>query len=94
LSTYFTSSFTIKSCPTIPETPSDLIPDPMPELSFTKEIVLASLDKLDVNKSKGPDGIHPRLLKEYRHVLSSPCADFSSCPYKMQSYHQIGKHPK
>ena len=64
LNTQFASAFTIQSCSTIPAAPSNLICHPMPKLSITKDMVLNSLEKLDVNKSKGSDGIHPRLLKE------------------------------
>ena len=32
------------------------------------------LKKLDASKLKGPDGIHPRLLKETAELISSPLA--------------------
>ena len=33
------------------------------------------LDKLNSTKSPGPDGIHPRVLKELTSVVSDPLAD-------------------
>ena len=72
LNTQFASTFTIWFSSTIPASQSDLISVLMPELSVTEKMVLISLDKLDVNKSKGPDGICPSLLKECQNILSSP----------------------
>jgi hypothetical protein len=65
----------------------------MPKLSITKDMVLKSLEKLDVNTSKGSDGIHPRLLKECQIVLSSPLCRLFQLSLKMENYHQIGKSP-
>jgi hypothetical protein len=39
-------------------------------LSFTAELVEKVLDKLDVSKASGPDGISPRILKSCAKVLS------------------------
>ena len=33
--------------------------------------VLKRLDKLDINKSPGPDGIHPRIPYEVRNEISN-----------------------
>ena len=49
---------------------SQLLPhtvtQPMPPLKLTEESVLKQLALLDVNKSAGPDGLHPCLLLECR----------------------------
>ena len=37
---------------------------PMPDLSVGELVVFNSLEKLDVNKSKRPDSVHPCLLRE------------------------------
>ena len=42
---------------------------------FTEEEVLSQLSKINTNKSQGPDGIHPKLLKELRGVLAKPLTD-------------------
>ena len=42
------------------------------ELIITVDMVLEALQKLNVNKSVGPDGIHPRLLKELAEEIASP----------------------
>jgi hypothetical protein len=43
-------------------------------LSFTAELVEKVLDKLDVSKASGPDGISPRILKSCAKVLSASLA--------------------
>jgi hypothetical protein len=44
------------------------------DISITVEMVETKLKSLNVNKSMGPDGIHPRVLKELAKQLSSPLA--------------------
>ena len=45
---------------------------PLESFQITKEIVAKKLKKLKVNKSAGPDGIHPRILKETAEAISLP----------------------
>ena len=42
---------------------------------FTEEEVLSQLSKINTNKSQGPDGIHPKLLKELSGELAKPLTD-------------------
>ena len=41
-------------------------------INITEEIVLNKLKQLNVNKSPGPDQIHPRIVKELADVLVHP----------------------
>ena len=41
---------------------------------ITEDDVLKRLNKLNVNKSEGPDLIHPRVIYEIRHELAQPLA--------------------
>lgn len=43
--------------------------------TFTEEKVLTELSKLKVDKSMGPDGIHPRILKELKEVQVTPLTE-------------------
>ena len=44
--------------------PKHLTTPPLETINVTTEMVLKKLQNLDVNKSPGPDEIHPRILKE------------------------------
>ena len=44
-------------------------------IKITKDAILKKLSQLDINKSSGPDGIHPRVLKECAKELAAPLAD-------------------
>ena len=60
------------------DNPPDLTPELLPgitehePLTFTVELIEKKLRKLDANKAAGPDGLHPRVLKELASVLASP----------------------
>ena len=43
---------------------------------ITEDDVLKRLNKLNVNKSVGPDLIHPRVIYEIRHEIAQPLAMF------------------
>ena len=40
------------------------------EIDISEEIILKKLTKLKISKSPGPDGIHPRVLKELKLVIA------------------------
>jgi len=41
---------------------------------ITEDDVLKRLNKLNLNKSEGPDLIHPRVIYEIRHEIAQPLA--------------------
>jgi len=43
-------------------------------LLFQEDDVLKRLNKINVNKSEGPDLIHPRVIYEIRHEIAQPLA--------------------
>ena len=45
---------------------------PCDEVSFDDEIITDKLKNLKVNKSPGPDMLHPRILYEVRHQIVTP----------------------
>ena len=44
----------------------------MPDINICEEDILLRLSKLDISKSPGPDGLHPRLLYEIRTEIAYP----------------------
>ena len=44
----------------------------MPELIIKEETVLKQLNSLKIDKSLGPDELHPRLLNELAKSLTKP----------------------
>ncbi|XP_065557850.1 uncharacterized protein LOC136025788 [Artemia franciscana] len=55
----------------------------MPSVVIDADDVLKRLNKLDPNKAWGPDGIHPRLLKEASALVAMPLADIFKMSLKM-----------
>ena len=55
----------------VPEKRTDAL---IAEIHVTAEMIVKLIEKLNVNKSCGPDQIHPRMLIELRHIISEPLA--------------------
>ncbi|NXP18553.1 RTXE polymerase, partial [Scytalopus superciliaris] len=77
LNTYFASVFTSKTGKGGPQDdwPLDLVNKnrkPNSPLVFQEEIVRDLLSHLDPHKSMGPDGIHPRVMRELAEELAKP----------------------
>ena len=45
---------------------------PLEAMMLNREKIKKKLDKLNISKSPGPDGIHPRILKELSNTISTP----------------------
>uniref|UniRef100_A0A8C3H706 Reverse transcriptase domain-containing protein n=1 Tax=Chrysemys picta bellii TaxID=8478 RepID=A0A8C3H706_CHRPI len=66
---FFASVFTAEDVRESPKPELAFVGDKSEELSrieVSREEVLELIDKLNINKSPGPDGIHPRVLKELK----------------------------
>ena len=63
-SEYFASVFTNEPLHNIPDPMHTMPENSMPNIQFSAEIIGKDIDKLNVNKSCGPDNLHPRILKE------------------------------
>ena len=69
---FFCSVFTRENhddTPILQSTPNDTPPD---DITLTEDIIKNKLIKLNPNKSPGPDGWHPRVLKEVAETLTPP----------------------
>ena len=62
-SEYFASVFTNEPLHNIPDPMHPMPENSMPNIQISAEIIGKELDKLNVNKSCGPDNLHPRILR-------------------------------
>ena len=70
---YFMSVFKNENVDSVPNLPQKmLITEPLNNIEITRGMVEDKLLKLKVDKSPGPDGLHPRILKELGQVISYP----------------------
>ncbi|KAI8480560.1 hypothetical protein Bbelb_416830 [Branchiostoma belcheri] len=72
LNEFFASVFTSEDLTSIPSIDRLQSPPLIQDFEFTEELVLKKLTELNPSKSSGPDGIHPRFLKEMAHHLALP----------------------
>ena len=71
LNNFFSSVFTTEDTDNMPEFKSQTEVT-LNEVTITVKMMKDKLQSLKTSKSQGPDGIHPRLLKELAEELSTP----------------------
>ena len=71
LNSFFTSVFTVEDLESLPSAQAATVNSQM-QIQITEDMVFKELDKLNANKSPGPDGIHPFILKNVSKELSVP----------------------
>jgi len=54
------------------------------DVEFNDFSIFKALDKLNIYKSPGPDGLHPRILFETRNVISIPLRIISEASMNMK----------
>ncbi len=74
LSTFFSSVYTEEPDTGIPVLERKQVDRPLDEIEFTREEVMKKLQKLKIDKSPGPDSVHPRLLREVAEEISPALA--------------------
>ena len=72
LNSYFKSVFTNEDLASIPAFENQSDDNSLEDIEINEAIVLKQLQNLKVNKSPGPDCLHPRLLKELSSELKGP----------------------
>ena len=72
LNDFFCSVFTIEDLSYLPPMNNTFNGQPLDTMNITEASVLQKLNRLLPNKSPGPDGWHPRLLKETSTALAKP----------------------
>ena len=73
LAVFFTSVFTVEGDREMPDIEKVDVP-PLKTMTIIEDKVKKGLDKLNISNSLGPDGIHPRVLKEVSMSLCTPLA--------------------
>ena len=72
LNDFFTSVFTSEDLSSVPQIEKQVNEPFLTSIDITEEITLEILNSLNPSKSIGPDGIHPRILKETSDILANP----------------------
>jgi len=70
---FFGSVFTVEDTNNMPVTDGNtaMIGEDLDMIVITKEVVMGKLIGLKVDKSPGPDGMHPRVLKEMAREIAN-----------------------
>jgi hypothetical protein len=69
---FFGSVFTVEDRQNMPEGIKVTVQQYLNDIQFSEQEILQLLLKVNVNKSPGPDNIHPRIMKECAAELSGP----------------------
>ncbi|CAM5084504.1 unnamed protein product, partial [Eretmochelys imbricata] len=88
LNEFFTSVFTAEDVREIPKPEPSFVGDKSEELSqieVSLEEILELIEKFNTNKSPGPDGIHPRVLKELKCEIAELLTMVSNLSFKSAS---------
>ena len=72
LSNFFSTVFTSESTNDIPILPERPYNSKLNGIEITEDKVRKKFKNLNTSKSPGPDGIHPRILRELEDVLILP----------------------
>ena len=72
LNSFFKKVFTLEDDPELPNVEQMRVIHPSQEVTFTDDDIEGLLSKLNIAKSAGPDGLHPRILKELSVQLAQP----------------------
>ena len=74
LNKFFSSVFTRENLANIPQPPNIFEGPHLDDISITDDMVRTKLVKLKPTSSPGPDGVHPRILRETAQTISGPLA--------------------
>ena len=75
LNKFFSSVYTEEDLATVPRPPVHCGDTQLDRIVITDEMVRGKLEKLKTSSSPGPDGIHPRILRETARSIASPLAN-------------------
>ena len=70
LNNFFVSVFEEEGTENIPDFPDRPFSEPLYSFEITENLLEKAIDKVKETKSKGPDNIHPMLIKKCKKALS------------------------
>ncbi|CAC5404423.1 unnamed protein product [Mytilus coruscus] len=91
LSSFFASVFTKEDNGDIPKLKGQPVKEAMTNLEFKQENVQKRVKNLNINKSQGPDNIHPRLLHDVCGALATPITIIFNTSLKEKTILQVWK---
>ena len=101
LNDFFSSVFTEEDTTNTPDMNTVHDGDPIEKVKVNEDMVRKRIKKLKANKSAGPDGLHPKFLKEISDVICQPLAILynkslteGSVPSKWKEAHVTALHKK
>ena len=68
----FSSVFTIEPTDEMPHFDKRIYANELNDINITKSTVITKLNKLKINKSPGPDKLHPLVLREVSEAIAKP----------------------
>lgn len=80
LSEVYSNVFTREPVENVPVVEKRNVPAGFP-VEFREDVIIKVIDKLKRNKSPGPDGLHPRIIKEMKDQLVVPLKILFECSF-------------
>jgi len=84
LGDFFSSVFTVEKELNSSSIPFEPCHSSIKQLIFDEQIILDKLNKINITKSPGPDGLHPRILYELRYELLEPLTILFQSSYQLR----------
>ena len=88
LNSFFSSVFTREDIETVPAPPQTAQGPKLDTINITEETVKDKLVKLTASSSPGPDGIHPRILKQSAGSVCVALTKIFNTSLRRRSLHQ------
>ena len=92
LNEQFCSVYTSEDLDNIPDFPERKIRRPLAEIIITPEVILKKLKDLKVDKSCGPDEVHPFIMKNCAQILVKPLTIIFQTSLQQGTLPSIWKH--
>ena len=91
LTAFFSAVFTREDTEELPDFDERQFAIPVETLHIPPYQIEKILGNLNISKSEGPDGLHPRILKEVCAEISDPKQRFARNRFRKVEYHKDGK---